>query len=86
MNIILAGEEEGRPEVIAIIDNDEDLKLAIKQVESAAWDYYYVFPIEMNKIYKGCWGIDDGASWIVEGEHLGHNKWKVHYPDKLNKK
>jgi len=79
MNIILAGKEDDRPEVIAIVDNEEDLKSTIKFVRDQAWDYYYVFPITTNEIYKGPWGIDDGKSWIEEGE-LVNNSWIVNKP------
>lgn len=78
MNIILAGEEGDRPEVIAVVDTAEALKSAVKFVQDQSWDYYYVFPITMNEVYTGPWGIDDGKSWIEEGDRLANNKWKVH--------
>lgn len=83
MNIILAGYSD-RPEVIAIVDSEEALKLTIKYVKEQAWDYYCVFPVTINEIYTGPWGIDDGKSWIEEGERLEDNTWEVHHPDTKN--
>ena len=80
MNIILAGEGDNRPEVIAIVDTEEALESTIKFVQAQAWEYYYVFPITMNEVYTGPWGIDDGKSWIEQGEQF-ENTWRIHRQD-----